>query len=146
MANQRDPNKIIQNEALTIETVARIQTVIRGKEVPPQTKRKRSKKLVKMTIARYCSDTITDSVKDVKPDAEALVWMREQYDKNLARREKADTLVKKGKYRKPKEEHLKTGPKPGKVSQKFREAMKKLGNERRSITKQGKRWRKEKNG
>lgn len=146
MTNQMNVEKYRLNISAHLDDVAKMLTVIRNKRV--KTKRVGNTDMVlerQMTPSDYISGLLHLSVEGVEPDESAKAWRDEQYKRNVELRKKADKAVREGAKRKPVEEHEKSGPKPGKPSEKFIKAMKELAEKRRMMTEQGISWRKGKN-
>ena len=148
MANQRDPNKTKVSMFFDLDVVAKVHTFARNKTKTVSSFGSRGVRNPKrrLTVANVCEDIIAEAVKNVKPDAEAMRWKAERKAANLKVRRQEDAAVRDGKYRKPKSEFEKPGPKKGNPSPKYLAAMKRLGEERQALKKQGIDWREKSNG
>lgn len=115
-----------------VELMGRLRTYIKGKQKPsrPLGEGKKIRKPMRaMTVSDFILEISEKALAGVKMDADSRKWVDAMFEKNRQERDKQRKLAI-ARHKKP-EEKLKPGPKPGKVSPKFLEAMKKLSEKRR---------------
>lgn len=117
---------------IPVESAGRMRTYLKGKTMPARhiTGRGIIKEVRLMTTSDFITEAINSKLEGVTMDAESREWVEAQLRKNLKERKR---VVEKHKSeRKPPEQWLKRGPKPGKKYPKYLAAMKRLGEERKA--------------
>lgn len=132
MANIRAIDTYKYPISFPVELMGKLRTYIKGKQRPsrPLGEGKKIRKPMRaMSVSDFVTELVARSMADVKMDAESRKWIEMIQARNLKARAKYRQMAI-ARHKKP-EEKLKSGPKPGHVSPKFLEAMKKLSEKRR---------------
>ena len=132
MANIRAIDTYKYPVAFPVELMGKLRTYLKGREVPSRPLgegRKVRKPMRPMHVTDFVVRLVEKSMADVKMDADSRRWIEMIQARNLKSRAKYRQMAI-ARHKKP-EEKLKSGPKPGHVSPKFLEAMRKLSEKRR---------------
>ena len=94
MATLRDPNRHAVMCYTSLETLAKVRTVIAGRVVTQKkAANKRPSTAVRaMGFADYFIESVEMRVADVKPSKEALAWSKKQLEKNQTERRKVEAI------------------------------------------------------
>jgi len=148
MSSQSRVDRYRLNVAVPLELMAKLHTAIKGKKVKAESIGGRKIRVADrdMTPSDMVTALLEERLSGIVISADNLKWMEDASRRIQGLRDKADKAVKEGAFRKPKSEWKKRGRVAGKKYPKLDAAMKKLGEKRQQMKKEGKQWRKPKNG